>query len=135
MSSYFNEHVRGATISYLLVAGSVVSVDSIYHVFLHLSAPVNYEYFKKKTCTGYISFKDYGFNVESSSHNDCQNGFIKLLASGDWAIPDLDGQPEEPKWLRTWRTNHRENKDLSGIVNIQKEWTRDIIAQDFVAKL
>ena len=93
------------------------------------------EYFKEKTCTGYKSFNEYGFKVESSSHNDCQNGFIKLLASGDWAIPDLDGQPEEPKWLRTWRTNHRENKDLSGIVNIQKEWTRDIIAQDFVAKL
>ena len=99
---------------------------------------MNCEYFKKKTCTGYISFKDYGFNVESSSHNDCQRGFIKLLASGDWAIPDLEGQPEylqEPKWLEIWNQDTLENKDLSGIVNIQKDWNRNSIAHDFTLKI
>jgi len=138
VSSYFNEHVRGATISKLVVAGSVVSVDSIWHVFLHLSAPVNHQYFKQEDSLGYRSFNEYGFEVESSSHNDCQRGFIKLLASGDWAIPDLKDQPEylqEPKWLEIWNKDTLENKDLSRIVNIQKDWNRNSIAHDFTLKI
>ena len=126
MSSYFNEHVKNSTISKLVVAGSVVSVDSIWHVFLHLSAPVSHQYFKEKTCTGYKSFEQHGFKVESSSHNDCQRGFIKLLATGDWIVPVIEGQPveEEPKWLKTWRKDTSKNIDLSGIVNIPKDFDR-----------
>jgi len=124
--SDFDKHARGSTISYLLLAGSVVSVDSIWHVFLHLSAPVNYQYFNQKTCTGNISFKEHGFEVASSSHNDCQRGFIKLLATGNWIVPVIEGQPveEEPKWLKTWRKDTSKNIDLSGIVNIPKDFDR-----------
>ena len=127
VASYFNEHVKNSTISKLLVAGSTVNADSIYHVFLHLSAPVSHQYFRIPGALGYKSFNEYGFEIESSSHNDCQRGFIKLLASGGWAIPDLEGQPEylqEPKWLKTWRKDTSKNIDLSGIVNIPKDFDR-----------
>ena len=91
VASYFDKHARGSTISYLLVVRSTVSVDSIWHVFLHLSAPVSRQYFKEKTCTGNISFKEHGFEVASNSYNDCQGGFIKLLATGDWIVPVIEG--------------------------------------------
>ena len=99
---------------------------------------MNYQYFKDNKYLGYKSFEQYGFNVESNSHNDCQRCFIKLLASGDWAIPDLEGQPEylqEPKWLEIWKKDTLENKDLSRIVNIQKDWNRNSIAHDFTLKI
>ena len=100
---------------------------------------MSHQYFKNKTALGYKSFNEYGFEVESCSHNDCQRGFIKLLASGGWAIPDLEGQPEylqEPKWLEIWRKDTLENKDSSGIVNIPlKDWNKNSIAHDFALKI
>ena len=108
------------------------------HIYIKLNEkklPVGLQYFSKLASNGYNMFELNNFHVESSSIQHCQTTFINLLDLEQWYQPAADNfqdsELQTPQWVPNRLKDLRLQIDYNAIDDVQMEYKRDRIKEEF----